>query len=44
MTKKVEHSEEIKIKACKDYENGVDSIRGIAKSIGAGKSKRHRDR
>ena len=42
MIKKVEHSEDVKIKAYKDYEKSLDSIRGIVKSIGDGKSRTRR--
>lgn len=42
MDKNTKYSKEIKIKACKDYENGYGSLRDIAKSIGAGKSVVHR--
>lgn len=42
MKTKVNKSKQIKIKACKDYENGLGSIRDIAKAIGIGKSTVHR--
>ena len=42
MTTNVNKSIQIKIKACKDYENGIGSIRDIAKGIGVGKSTVHR--
>lgn len=42
MGRKSKYSEEVKIKACKDYENGNNSFDGIAKMIGTSKSVVHR--
>ena len=42
MGRKSKYSEEIKIKACKDYDKGNFSFNDIAKIIGTAKSVVHR--
>ena len=37
MGRKAKYSKEVKIKACKDYENGKSSFGGIADEIGTTK-------